>query len=283
MFFKKVAIFGVGLIGGSIGAGLKARKMAQEVVGVGRRLESLKKAAAAGAVDSYTVDPAEGFIDADLIILSAPINTILEILKTGLPFLKNKHYLITDACSTKATVLKSAEALPANLSFVGGHPIAGSEKNGPEASDANLFKNRVTVLTPTSKTDPADLKKVQSFWEGLGSRVFLLSPEEHDRVLAATSHTPHLLAALITLMVKHLTVSSPERFLGTGFRDVTRIAAGEPSIWQDVFLTNREYLLQNLSVLEKMLSEWKNALRKGDREYVRKALDEAKQFQKSLM
>ncbi len=273
----------MGLIGGSVGAGLKARKMAQEVVGVGRRPESLKKAVAVGAIDSYTVNPGEGLIDADLIILSAPINAVLELLKTGFPFLKDKRYLITDACSTKAAILKAAEALPGNLSFVGGHPIAGSEKNGPEASDANLFNNRVTVLTPAPGTDPSDLKRVQAFWEGLGSRVFLLSPEEHDRVLAATSHIPHLLAVLATLMVKHLTVSSPEKFLGTGFRDVTRIAAGEPSIWQDVFLTNREYLLQNLSVLEKMLLEWKSALQEEDREYVRKALDEAKQFQKSLM
>ncbi|MFA7329297.1 MAG: prephenate dehydrogenase/arogenate dehydrogenase family protein, partial [Candidatus Ratteibacteria bacterium] len=204
MIFKKVAIFGVGLIGGSVGAGLKARKMAQEVVGVGQRLESLKKAAAVGAIDSYTVDPGEGFTDADLIILSAPINAVAELLKTGLPFLGSKRCLITDACSTKAEVMKVAGLLPANLSFIGGHPIAGSEQNGPEASDANLFANRVTVLTPTSRTDPSDLKTVQIFWEGLGSRVFLLSPEEHDRILAATSHIPHLLAVLTTLTVKRL-------------------------------------------------------------------------------
>ncbi|MFH2068348.1 MAG: prephenate dehydrogenase [Candidatus Omnitrophota bacterium] len=284
MVFKKVAIFGVGLIGGSIGAGLKTRKMAQEVVGVGRRLESLKKAAAVDAIDSYTVNPGEGLVGADLIILAAPINAVLELLKSGLPFLGSRRCLITDACSTKAAVLKVAgDALPGNFSFVGGHPIAGSEQNGPEAADPNLFENRVTVLTPTSKTGPSDLKKVQLFWEGLGSRVFLLSPEEHDRILATTSHIPHLLAVLAALTVKRLAVAKPERFLGTGFRDVTRIAAGEPSVWQDVFLTNREYLLQNLSVLEKMLAEWKSALQAGDREYVLKALDEAKEFQKSLM
>ena len=281
--FKRVAIFGVGLIGGSIGVGLKTRKIAQEVVGVGRRLESLKRAAAVGAIDSYTVDPGEGFVDADLIILAAPINAVLELLKAGLLFLGSKRCLITDACSTKVAVLKVAEnALSGNLSFVGGHPIAGSEQNGPEAAAADLFENRVTVLTPTPRTDPSDLKTVQSFWEGLGSRVFLLSPEEHDRVLAATSHIPHLLAVLATLTVKRLTFTNPEKFLGIGFRDVTRIAAGEPSIWKDVFLTNREYLLQNLSALEKMLVEWKSALQEGDREYVLKALDEAKQFQKSL-
>jgi len=282
MLFKRVAIFGVGLIGGSIGIGLKTRKMAQEVVGVGRRLESLKKAAAVGAIDSYTVDSGEGFAGADMIILSAPVNAVLELLKTGLPFLGSERCLITDACSTKAAVLKVAEALPGNLSFVGGHPIAGSEQNGPEAATADFFENRVTVLTPTPRTEPLDLKTVQAFWEGLGSRVFLLSPEEHDRVLATTSHIPHILAVLATLMVKRLRVADPEKFLGTGFRDVTRIAVGKSSIWQDVFLTNREYLLQNLSVLEKMLAEWKSALQEGDREYVRKALDEAKQFQKSL-
>ncbi len=281
--FRKVAIFGVGLIGGSVGAALKARKMAQEVVGIGRRLESLKRAAAVGAVDSYTVNPDEGFLDAELIVLSAPINPVLELLKTGLPFLGNKRYLITDACSAKAAIVKAAETLPANLFFIGGHPIAGSEKSGPEASDAGLFENRVTVLTPTSKTDPLDLKKIQSFWEGLGSRVLLLSPEEHDHVLAATSHIPHLLAVLATLTVKRLAAADPKKFLGTGFQDVTRISAGEPSIWQDVFLNNREYLLQNLSTLEKMLAEWKSALQKGDREYVLKALNEAKEFQKSLM
>ena len=282
--FKRVAIFGVGLIGGSIGVALKARKMAQEVVGVGRRPESLRRAVAVGAIDSYTIDPGAGFVDADLIILSAPINAVLELLKTGLPFLGSKHYLITDACSTKSTVLKVAgDALAGNLSFIGGHPIAGSEQNGPEASDAGLFENRVTVLTPAPGTDPADLKTVQAFWEGLGSRVFLLSPEEHDRVLATTSHIPHLLAVLATLTVKQLRADNPEKFIGTGFRDVTRIAAGEPSIWQDVFLTNREYLLQNVLVLEGMLAEWKNALQQGDREFVLKALEEAKQFQKSLL
>lgn len=281
--YRKVAIFGVGLIGGSIGIALKFREQAGEIVGVGRRKESLKKALDFGCIDSYTLDPGEGFADADLIILAAPVSAVLELLKTRFSFLEKRHYLITDACSTKAVIVKTAEEfLPGNLSFVGGHPIAGSEKNGPEAADADLFKNRITVLTPTSKTRKPDLAAVQSFWEGLDSRVALLSPDKHDLTLAVTSHTPHFLSVLAALLVSRSKVSGREKFIGTGFRDITRVSGSVPSLWADIFLTNREYLLQNLEVLEKIVAEWKDALQKGDQERILKMLEEARQFQQSL-
>ncbi|MFH0796918.1 MAG: prephenate dehydrogenase [Candidatus Omnitrophota bacterium] len=282
MKFKKVAIFGVGLIGGSVGLGLKKRQMAEQVIGVGRRQESLEKAKTLGAIDTYTLKVVEGLADADLIILAAPVNTVLELLETGLSFLKD-HRLLTDVCSSKKVVVDTAErSLPPHLSFVGGHPIAGSEKNGAESASADLFVDRVTVLTPTLKTRLPDFERIQTLWESLGSKVLSLTPDEHDRVLAITSHIPHLLAVSASLLVEQSPIPNKENFIGTGFRDLTRIAEGEPSLWQHIFLTNSDHILENLTLLEKIIAEWKDALKKHDLERLLKLLNSAAQFRKTL-
>jgi len=282
MVYKKVAIFGVGLVGGSIGLALKERKLTEEVIGVSRRLETLKKARALKLIDSYTLDPKEAFSGADLIVLAAPPAAVIGLLKTGLDFLEGR-YIITDACSTKKKIVSAADDfLPETIFFVGGHPIAGSEKSGPEAATADLFEDRVTILTPTSKTDPAALETVRKLWENLGSRVFLLSPSEHDRILAATSHVPHLLAVIATLLLKRSPFAEKREFVGTGFRDVSRTAAGEPSVWKEVFLTNADNIRKDLTSLERLLAEWKEALERGDGDYIQNVLEEASGFRKTL-
>ncbi len=282
MVYKKVAIFGVGLIGGSLGLALRERKLAKEVMGFSRRLETLQKARSLGLIDSYTLDPKKALSDADLIILAAPPSAVLKILEEMPTFLKG-HPLVTDTCSTKEKIVSAAEHfLPATLSFVGGHPIAGSEKSGPEAATANLFEDRTAILTPTPRTNLMGLKAVKDLWERLGSKVFFLSPAEHDRILTTTSHLPHLLAVFATLLLKRSSFAEKKEFVGTGFQDVSRIAAGNPSLWKDIFLTNRTNLDEVLDLLEGLIAEWKTALEKGDEEQIERLLEEASEFRKVL-
>lgn len=280
--FNKIAVFGVGLVGGSVGLAAKKNNLAGEVIGVGRRLESLRRAKERGAIDSYTLK-VDDFSGADLIILAAPISAILNLLQTGLPFLKTPH-LLTDVGSTKALLVDCAQrCLPSHLTFVGGHPIAGSEQHGPGSANANLFLNRTTILTPQPDTPAKALKTVRSFWEGLGSRVILLSPEEHDRILALTSHLPHLLAATACLILHTAPFAHKEDCVGTGFQDFTRIAQGEPTIWLDVFLTNRSSLLEGLKLLEGLINRWKEALEKKDAGEVLQLLKTAANFRAQLL
>jgi len=278
--YRKIAVFGVGLIGGSFGLAVKKHGLAGEIVGVGRRLKSLQKARKTGAIDSYTLDVEAGFRGAELILLAAPVGAVLNLLKTGLPFLE-KNQLLTDACSTKKIVVETAEKyLPKGITFVGGHPIAGSEKRGPEAASADLFQKRVTVLTATGRTSGAHLKKIRCLWEALGSRVVVLTPTEHDRILSLTSHLPHLLAAGETILVKRAFFRNKTDFLGTGFRDFTRIAEGDPELWTDILLTNSGNLLKDLAALEKNIAGWKKALTEKKRGRITKLLAEAGNFQK---
>ncbi len=280
--FQRVAIYGVGLIGGSIGLAVKEAWPKARVVGVGRSRGSLQKALRFRAIDTYTLDIARGFSKADLVVLAAPVEPVLKILQNDLPDF-TETLLVTDVCSTKKTVVKSAEKyLPPHISFVGSHPIAGSEKSGCRAADKNLFQQRVTVLTPTARTDQPAVKKVRGFWKKLGSRTVLVSPARHDTLLALTSHLPHLLAAAASNLTSRLSAEEQGAFLGTGFRDFTRIARGSPETWEDIFLTNAEELTGRLTELERELAGWKTALAAKDRPRIRRLLAEALKFQEKL-
>ena len=276
-----VAIIGVGLIGGSIGMALKERGLARRVIGVGRRKESLDKAKAARAIDEATLDISSGVKDAELIIVCTPVGRIIDDVKQAAAHCP-ANALITDGGSTKGEIVKALDGkLPGKLGtarFVGSHPLAGSEKNGPQNAKANLYEGRIVLVTPGKKTTSEDADAVSDFWSALGASVRQMSPVEHDKILAATSHTPHMVASALAAAM-----TDEERPLcGTGWRDSTRIAAGDVEVWTQIFLANRTNTLKSLARFEKTLSALKSALERDDQTRLIKLLTEAKRSRDAL-
>jgi len=269
-----VAIVGVGLIGGSVGLAAKARRLARRVVGIGRTRGSLDAALARGAVDVATTDLAGGVAEADLVVVAAGVSTIpalLERVDAAAP----PGTLLTDAGSTKRSIVAAWERRRRSrrCRFVGAHPIAGSHRRGPDATDAGLFTGRVTVVTPAPRTPAADAAEATRFWEGLGSGVVALAPRDHDRVLATTSHVPHLLAAALAA------ATPPEalRFTAGGWRDSTRIAAGDPALWADILLDNASEVTRGLTRVLRVSRSLKGAIEAGDRRRLVEILARAKE------
>jgi prephenate dehydrogenase len=273
-----VAIVGVGLIGGSIGLALRKRELAENIVGVGRRRESLRKALAAGVVTSTTQDIATGVREAQVIVVCTPVDSIAEHVRQSAAACP-AGALLTDAGSTKARIVRQLNgALPRSVSFVGSHPIAGSEKNGCENAQADLFEGRVAVVTPTRKTNEEDLQRTADFWSALGASVLVMSPAAHDRALAAISHLPHLLAAALAR-------ATPEADLplaAGGWRDSTRIAAGDAELWTQILSDNSENVLKALARFEKSLSAMRSAIERHDTRRLNNLLGEAKQVRDAV-
>jgi prephenate dehydrogenase len=259
-----VAIVGVGLIGGSIGLALRKRKLARRVIGIGRRRGSLAKALACRCVTETTTSIARGVASAQLIVVCTPVELIPQHVAEAAAHMPAGS-LITDAGSTKAMLVQQVETaladrFPIHSPFVGSHPIAGSERNGPEAGTADLLVDRVVVVTETEATDHHAADRIEEFWESLGARVVRISPAEHDAALARTSHLPHLLASA-------LAAATPEDQLpltGSGWQDTTRIAAGDVELWRQIFLANRSPSLKALDDFEKVLKRFRLALESGD-------------------
>jgi len=233
--FKKVTIIGVGLIGGSIGLALKKKKLAKNVWGVGRRTSSIKKAIKKRAIDKGTLNLKTGIKDADLIIIATSVSLIMKYLNK-LKKIANPGCVITDVGSTKGKIVLYADkVLGESLSFVGGHPLSGSEKGSVEFASVDLFKNSKTILTKTKKTNQSSLKKVRRMWEKIGAKCFVLSPTQHDKVVAQISHLPHIVAACLV----NSTSSTQLMFAAGGFKDATRIASSDFAMWRDIILTNK--------------------------------------------
>jgi prephenate dehydrogenase len=286
----RVAIVGVGLIGGSIGLALKQRRIATEVIGVGRRAASLELAQAKGAVDWTTTNLVLGVAEADAVVVATPVASIVDTVRAVVA--AAPRAIVTDAGSTKAQICRelrepapSADAAadrpaspPLAARFVGSHPIAGGHRTGPEYARANLFEGRTVVVTPEDHTPPGLVERVREFWESLGAEVVLLSPEEHDRALAATSHLPHLIAAV-------LAAATPEEWLrlaGSGWADTTRIAAGDPQLWEQIFQQNRSAVIDALRRFEHRLAAFDGALVAGDSAGLLAELNEAKRIRDAL-
>jgi prephenate dehydrogenase len=273
-----ITIVGVGLIGGSIGLASKKRGLAKCVRGLGRRHEALVEAKTRGAIDEIHMEPAAALKDADLVILCTPVDQIAEQTLRFAPLCK-QGAVITDAGSTKGHIVDLVEGrLKDGVDFVGSHPLAGSEKKGVAFADAELFHGRWTVVTPTSHTSPDAVEKVVEFWSALGSNVRSMSPHEHDEALAITSHLPHLLAAALAgILPEHL-----HSLTATGFRDTTRVAAGDPELWSAIFLHNREALLHAYDLVHARLNEFRRALQEKDGEAIDRLLTQAKKNRESL-
>lgn len=273
-----LAVIGVGLIGGSIGLAAKRRGVVRRVIGVGRQETSLQLARRLGAIDEASLEITEAVSQADLAVFCTPVDRLAEQVLAAAPACR-PGTVLTDAGSTKGAILRAVEGrLPTGVNFVGGHPLAGSEKRGPEFADPDLFLGRLTVLTPTPATGAAALEYVAQFWRALGARVRVMDPEKHDRSLAFTSHLPHLVAAALA------GVLSPDLadLTAGGFRDTTRIAAGDPSLWTGIFVQNRDAVLAALGVFSGRLAELERMLEEGDTAGLDRCLAQAKKVRDAL-
>lgn len=254
---KQISIAGVGLLGGSVGLALRAAGFAGRRLGIGRRESSLKAAIEYGAVDEVTQDVAAGVAAADLVILCSPIGQFEDLMRRMAPALPPTAR-VTDVGSTKQEVIRmAARCLPRGVRFVGSHPMAGSEKTGVEFARADLFDRAVCLITPTPKTDPADVEWLDAFWRALGGHTRVLTPQRHDALLARVSHLPHAVAtALVQMALKDAAIE----VAGPGFGDTTRIASGDPALWTDIFRTNREAVCKAVDGLIAELTRFRDRL-----------------------
>jgi prephenate dehydrogenase len=272
-----IAIVGIGLIGGSVGLAARSRKLAKRVVGIGRSAARLVDAVSLGAIDEFALDLA-GVEGCDLIVVCTPVGQIASDVLSAAKIAK-PGALLVDAGSTKAKLVAEIEnSLPKTVEFVGCHPIAGSQRSGAHAARADLFENRLTIVTPTGSTSTGALKRASDFWKALGSRVVEMSPDHHDEVLATTSHLPHLLASAMAMT----TPKEWLEFIGGGWRDQTRIAAGEPGNWMQIFLANREMLLRSLHGAEQNIAAFRAALESNDHSALQTLLIKGKEHRDAL-
>lgn len=261
----RVAIVGVGLIGGSLGMALKNRRLAQTVVGVGREIGRLETARDLGAIDDLTTDLATGVHQADLVVLATPVPQILADLPR-LTSLLSPGAIITDVGSTKGQIARAGDdALPAGT-FVAGHPMAGSERSGVEAAHAELFIEATWALTPTAQTDTNALARVRALAQAVGARTLVLDPEAHDKAVAVTSHLPHVLAYALSALAGEAANSTPHLYdLAAGsFASATRVAGSSPDLWQGIAFSNRDALAAVLRAFRTDLDATLAALESGD-------------------
>jgi cyclohexadieny/prephenate dehydrogenase len=267
--FQKIALIGFGLIGGSIARAARAQGLAGEIVTTARSKETRARVRELGLVDAVVESNAEAVRDADLVILGIPVGACGAVAEEIAGHLK-PGAIVSDVGSVKGAVVREmAPHLPAGIHFVPAHPVAGTEHSGPDSGFAELFINRWCILTPPDGTDPDAVERLRAFWAALGARVEIMTPDHHDLVLAITSHLPHLIAYTIVGTADELAqVTSSEviKFSAGGFRDFTRIAASDPIMWRDVFLANKDAVLEMLGTFNEDLSKLTRAIRRGDGE-----------------
>lgn len=278
MQLNVLTIVGVGLIGGSIGLAAKRRGVARCVRGLGRSRTSLERALTVGAIDEVHLDEVAAMAGADLVVVCTPVDQIADQIVRFAPLCKAGSVL-TDAGSTKGMIVNCVgQKLRPPPCYVGSHPLAGSEKRGPEHADANLFDQRWAIVTPAQHTPSEATERVVAFWRALGSRVRIMSPADHDRVVAATSHVPHLMASALAGSLP------PEyrEFAASGFLDTTRIAAGDPDLWTAIFFANRTPLLHAITQFTALARQFRTALEARDEAAVRRLLQTGKEVRDAL-
>ncbi len=274
---NKIVIFGVGLIGGSVALALKKAGSRAEIVGVGRTAESLQTAIHLGVIDRASDNIADAIEHADLILIATPVAQTSAILSAIQPHLAS-NTIITDAGSTKTDVLACAQQiLGAKVSqFIGGHPIAGAEKSGVSAATADLYCNKNVVLTPDATTTSSAIERVKSLWEICGAKVTSMTAADHDRIFAAVSHLPHLLAfALVDDIASRSNAEQLFSYAASGFRDFTRIAGSHPEMWRDISLANKTALLEEINAFQAELNTIKHLLENGDGRALQALFDRA--------
>jgi cyclohexadieny/prephenate dehydrogenase len=284
--FERVALIGIGLIGSSISHAARRKGLASEIVGSARTKATVDTAVKLGLISKGYANAAEAAAGADLVILSVPVGACGAITAEIAPHLK-PGAIVTDVGSVKAQVVRDmAPHIPAGVHFVPGHPIAGTEQSGPEAGFAELFDGRWTILTPADGTDGAAVEKLKAFWAALGAKVEVMAPQHHDMVLAITSHLPHLIAFNIVNTAEHLErVTDKEviKFSAGGFRDFTRIAASDPTMWRDIFLGNKEGVMEMLRRFTRDLEELKAAIENDDGDTLYRRFADARAIRRGIV
>ena len=267
--FKRIALIGFGLIGGSIARAAREQGLAGEIVTTARSAETRARVKELGITDSVVETNAEAVDGADLVILCIPVGACGAVAEEIAPHLK-PGAIVSDVGSVKGAVVRDmAPFMPVAVHFVPAHPVAGTEHSGPDSGFAELFINRWCILTPPEGTDAEAIERLRAFWTALGAKVEIMTPDHHDLVLAITSHLPHLIAYTIVGTADELgqvTSSEVMKFSAGGFRDFTRIAASDPIMWRDVFLANKDAVLEMLGTFNEDLSKLTRAIRRGDGE-----------------
>ncbi len=277
--YRTVAIVGVGLIGGSIGLALRQRKLAGSVIGIGRRQTSLDKAIACGAINRSTTDFESGVAGADVVIIATPVDSVADDVCRATAIVDDAA-LVTDVGSTKGAICSAVESSSAAVAerFVGSHPLAGNHRSGPEHARADLLEGKTVVVTPIPKTPAPTTERITQFWQALGAQVQRMSPEQHDRALAVTSHLPHLVASA-------LVACTPPEWLplaATGWADTTRIAAADPELWTAIFSQNKSAVSETLAGLIEQLSKLQTELNEENWPQIHDTLQQAKRIRDAL-
>jgi len=282
---ERLCIIGVGLIGGSFALALRQAGLVKHITGCGRNKANLQKALDLGIIDDYSQDIKQAAKDADLIFIATPVGSFKPVL-TELKDVLKADAIITDGGSTKVSVIKAAKEVFGEIppNFVPGHPIAGTENSGAEASFATLYQDHRVILTPQKETSPEALKIVTQCWQAAGADVVQMEAQHHDLVLAATSHLPHLLA--FSLVNTLTTLDEKQEIFANaagGFKDFTRIASSDPAMWQDICLANKDALLQHLDHFSADLQQLRTALQDSDANYLHTVFNRAKQSRDDLV
>ncbi|MGV1754506.1 prephenate/arogenate dehydrogenase family protein [Agrobacterium sp. CG674] len=286
ILFERIALIGIGLIGSSIARDIKELGLAGEVVISTRSEETLKRAEELELGTAYTISAAKAVEGADLVIVSVPVGASEMVAQQIAPHLKSGA-IVTDVGSTKASVIaQMAPHMPDNVHFIPGHPLAGTEKSGPDAGFSGLFRDRWCIFTPLADTDPEALASLRQFWEKLGSRIDEMDPEHHDKVLAIVSHLPHIIAYNIVGTADDLgTVTESEviKYSASGFRDFTRLAASDPTMWRDVCLHNKDAILEMLARFSEDLAYLQRAIRWGEGDKLFELFSRTRNIRRSIV
>ena len=277
---NRLAIIGIGLIGGSLSLALKQSGSVKHVVGFSRKASTRSEAMSLGVIDSAVSSIADAIQNADIVVLAVPVGAIADALISIAPYVKD-NMIITDVGSVKSQVVDAAKLALGDKfrQFVPGHPISGTEKSGPAAAFAELYQEHKVVLTPTKQTDEVAIKKVRNMWKAAGAEVSIMTAEHHDDVLAATSHLPHLLAFNLVDMLAEEggDVAEVLRYAAGGFRDFSRIASSDPEMWRDISLTNSTAILSLLKKYQHQMSLLQQAIEQQDADYLIAVFERAKQ------
>jgi len=279
---NKLVIIGVGLIGGSFALALRKAGMVKFIVGVGRNKENMQRALSLGVIDKIADNPASAMQDANFVLLAMPVGQTTNIMAQIAPHLGSET-ILTDVGSTKQDVIAVAQSYLADniRNFVPGHPIAGAELSGVGAAQADLFRDKHLILTPQAETAAHAINQVVKCWQSCGALISQMRADEHDKVLAATSHLPHILAFTLMNFLRSSNENNPEnllRFAGSGFRDFTRIASSSPEMWRDICLANREALLTQIDAYKDALTSLQENLASSDAQALEKTFTEAREI-----
>lgn len=284
MRFERLAVIGIGLIGGSFALATRTRGLVARVVGCARSEATRASALDCGVADEVTDDPAFAVTGADLVYIAAPVGAMGPLMAAIAPFLQ-PDALVTDAGSTKERVVElAARHLADRCVFIPGHPMAGSEQAGPAAARADLFDGKPYILTPLTSTPVEEIQRLRELLGAIGAHVVLAEASQHDRLVAATSHLPHLVAAALSGALADLAARTGDihPFTGTGVRDATRIAKGPPEVWRDILLDNRENVKAALRAFSEEIGQYLDAMERDDGELLTRLLDKARTFRRGL-